>query len=120
MESAFEESKFVREFADFVHSRPRSWIDIAHQLTMMNIVEPDDMTPTEWALYQEGTLAALRPVARQNVVKVLMRDLGVNRIVATDESIRKMVQLLGGHPDLEQRTDEHNHPDRLGARESGK
>lgn len=96
----YEESGFVREFADFVHSRPRSWINIAHQLTMMNIVEPDDMTPAEWALYQEGTLAALRPVAKLNVAKVLLNDLGVNKIVADDTAIRKMMQLLG-HPDLE-------------------
>jgi len=85
-----DEARFIREFAEIVHARPRAAVDIANQLSAR-----------EWQLYREGVRAALTPLIRQRVAAVLRRDFGKNKIVSTlpggassDDFIRGMLAFL--------------------------
>jgi len=96
-----DEARFIREFAEIVHARPRAAVDIANQLAMMEVTNQDDMTAREWQLYREGVRAALTPLIRQRVAAVLRRDFGKNKIVSTlpggassDDFIRGMLAFL--------------------------
>jgi len=91
-----DEAQFIKDFAKWVHAHPRAYVGATHQLAMMNIVSDadDDMTDREFQMYRIAVVAIMPPRMRQGVIEVLRRDLGRNKIVTTDRSIKFMIVRL--------------------------